>query len=143
MRPGRHPPPTARDLPISTNAESGAPSRTVMDWMRKPEEQPEEREGPERDALFDRLPERERHILNLIADGLSEREIAMRLGLSEERVDGLIRGLLTELGFGSKDQAALYVMSRDIGAASGPTPPEEVQRDDAYRRLTQEPDESE
>ena len=99
----------------------------------------------DRDALYDRLPGRERRILQLVADGLSDAEIASRIRESEHRVASVVQGLLTELGFRARSQVILYVITRDVQARvtlalEDPGVPEEVARDGGFRRLTEEPD---
>jgi DNA-binding NarL/FixJ family response regulator len=68
----------------------------------------------ERDGLYERLPNRQRGVLQLLADGLSDEEIASRTGQSEDRVASMVAGLLTELGFGARGQAITWVIRRDL-----------------------------
>lgn len=55
-----------------------------------------------------RLSEREREILDLIADGLTNRQIGERLFLAEKTVKNYVSGLLTKLGMERRTQAAVY-----------------------------------
>jgi two-component system, NarL family, response regulator LiaR len=56
------------------------------------------------------LTEREEEVLGLIAEGLSNLEIARRLGLSEWTVRTHVRNLLGKLHLENRTQAALYAV---------------------------------
>jgi DNA-binding NarL/FixJ family response regulator len=56
----------------------------------------------------DRLSERERDVLNLIGQGLGNRDIAARLNLSEATVKGHVSHMLDKLGMKNRAQLALY-----------------------------------
>ena len=64
-----------------------------------------ESEGDERLA---RLSRQERTILELIADGLTNRHIAQRLNLAEKTVKNYVSNLLSKLGIERRTQAAVY-----------------------------------
>jgi DNA-binding CsgD family transcriptional regulator len=57
---------------------------------------------------FDGLTEREIEIITLIAEGLSNREIAGRLFLAEKTVKNYVSAILGKLGMQRRTQAALY-----------------------------------
>jgi two-component system response regulator DevR len=54
------------------------------------------------------LTEREREILDLIADGLTNKQIGERLFLAEKTVKNYVSGLLAKLGMQRRTQAAVY-----------------------------------
>ncbi len=71
------------------------------------------------DPLLDGLSLRERQILALIADGLTNRQIGDRLKLAEKTVKNYVSSLLSKLGLEHRTQAAiLHVEHRN--AASHP-----------------------
>ncbi|MEP6843805.1 MAG: response regulator transcription factor [Pseudolysinimonas sp.] len=51
---------------------------------------------------------RERQVLQLIADGLTNRQIGERLDLAEKTVKNYVSGLLAKLGMERRTQAAVY-----------------------------------
>ena len=73
------------------------------------------RSGPKQDPRLASLTDQERRILDLIAEGLTNRQIGSRLGLAEKTVKNYVSSLLAKIGMRSRTQAALYV-------AGGKTP---------------------
>ena len=76
--------------------------------------------------MYESLPERQKQLLRLVSDGLSDGEIGERLGAPEQTVAQEVQGVLTELGFRTRTHAVVYVLAREISArskASGPAPP--------------------
>jgi DNA-binding NarL/FixJ family response regulator len=65
------------------------------------------------DPAFDALSRRERETLALLADGLSNAEIAERLGISEKTVRNHLSNLFDKLGVWSRAQAIVF--ARDHG----------------------------
>jgi DNA-binding NarL/FixJ family response regulator len=70
------------------------------------------REAREEDPRFGSLGLRERQILALIADGLTNRQIGERLGLAEKTVKNYVSGLLSKLGLDHRTQAAVFEIER-------------------------------
>jgi two-component system, NarL family, response regulator DevR len=66
------------------------------------------RRGPETDERLARLTEQERRILDLIAEGLTNRQIAERVHLAEKTVKNYVSNLLTKLGMERRTQAAVF-----------------------------------
>jgi two-component system, NarL family, response regulator DevR len=66
------------------------------------------RAGPETDERLARLTDQERRILDLIAEGLTNRQIAAQVHLAEKTVKNYVSNLLTKLGMQRRTQAAVY-----------------------------------
>jgi two-component system, NarL family, response regulator DevR len=66
------------------------------------------RDGAPQDPRLASLTEREREILALIADGLTNRQIGERLFLAEKTVKNYVSALLAKLGMQRRTQAAVY-----------------------------------
>jgi non-specific serine/threonine protein kinase len=60
-----------------------------------------------------RLTPRELEVAELVAECLTNRQIAHRLVLSERTVDGHVQRALTKLGFRSRTQLVTWVAQRD------------------------------
>jgi DNA-binding NarL/FixJ family response regulator len=60
------------------------------------------------DPRYDALSLRERRILRLIADGLTNRQIGAELFLAEKTVKNYVSSLLHKLGFARRTEAAVY-----------------------------------
>jgi DNA-binding NarL/FixJ family response regulator len=59
------------------------------------------------------LSRREREVAQLVARGLSNREIAQRLYLSERTVDNHVHRILDKLGFDSRVQVATWLVKNE------------------------------
>lgn len=66
------------------------------------------RDGEPKDERLASLTTREREILALIADGLTNRQIGERLYLAEKTVKNHVSALLAKLGMERRTQAAVY-----------------------------------
>jgi DNA-binding NarL/FixJ family response regulator len=66
----------------------------------------------ESDARYDSLSPQERRILELIADGLTNRQIGAELFLAEKTVKNYVSSLLHKLGFARRTEAAVYAERR-------------------------------
>jgi two-component system response regulator DevR len=66
------------------------------------------REGTNSDSRLTSLTQREREVLDLIADGLSNRQIGERMFLAEKTVKNYVSSLLGKLGMERRTQAAVF-----------------------------------
>lgn len=66
------------------------------------------RRGPEEDELVARLTEQERRILDLMAEGLTNRQIGERLHLAEKTIKNYVSNLLAKMGMTRRTEAAVY-----------------------------------
>jgi NarL family two-component system response regulator LiaR len=69
--------------------------------------QPDVKEDPAAAAL-DRLSQRESEVLGLMADGLSNQQIAQRMGIGEKTVKTHVSNVLGKLGLTDRTQAAVF-----------------------------------
>jgi DNA-binding NarL/FixJ family response regulator len=58
------------------------------------------------------LTARERQVAELVAEGLTNRDIAARLMIGRRTVDSYVERILTKLNFGSRAQVAAWVAHR-------------------------------
>jgi DNA-binding NarL/FixJ family response regulator len=71
--------------------------------------------NPESDfAYFEPLTEREREVLNLVAEGLSTPEIANELGVSRTTVKFHVSSIMGKLGAGSRTEAVALGLRRGL-----------------------------
>lgn len=56
------------------------------------------RSGPQQDPRLASLTDQERRILDLIAEGLTNRQIGTRLGLAEKTVKNYVSSMLAKIG---------------------------------------------
>ncbi len=82
------------------------------------------RDGPELDPALAVLTRQERRILGLIGQGLTNRQIAAQLVLSEKTIKNHVSRLLAKLGFERRTQAAVFAeRHRTPGRAPSPLAP--------------------
>jgi DNA-binding NarL/FixJ family response regulator len=66
------------------------------------------RSGPPRDRELEGLTSQEQRILELIGEGLTNRQIAERMYLAEKTVKNYVSSMLAKLGLSSRTQAAIF-----------------------------------
>jgi DNA-binding NarL/FixJ family response regulator len=66
------------------------------------------RRGPEEDEQVASLTDQEQHILELLAEGLTNRQIAERMYLAEKTVKNYVSNLLAKMGMSRRTEAAVY-----------------------------------
>jgi DNA-binding NarL/FixJ family response regulator len=73
------------------------------------------------DPRYESLSPQERRILELIADGLTNRQIGTEMYLAEKTVKNYVSSLLHKLGFSRRTEAAVYAadLRRDTPKSSG------------------------
>jgi two-component system response regulator DevR len=76
-----------------------AVTQQVLDRLRR---------GPEEDKALAPLTDQERRILELIGEGLTNRQIAERMFLAEKTVKNYVSSLLVKLGLERRTQAAVF-----------------------------------
>ena len=79
-------------------------------WLRQAQELIADLDAKTR--ATDPLSPRERQVADLVAQGLSNRDIATRLMLSERTVEQHVRSILAKLGLTSRTQVAVWAVRR-------------------------------
>lgn len=94
-----------------------AAGRSLMDpgLVRRAAEQIRERADLD-DPRLGSLGLRERQILRLIADGLTNRQIGEKLGIAEKTVKNYVSSLLSKLGLERRTQAAVFQLEHSDSA---------------------------
>ena len=72
------------------------------------------RNGPATDPELEQLTSQEQRILELIGEGLTNRQIAERMFLAEKTVKNYVSSLLGKLGLTSRTQAAIFATKHNI-----------------------------
>ena len=70
--------------------------------------------GDGHDAVRSTLEPQERHVLELVAEGLSNREIGNQLGVPVEGVRDSLGAIFAKLGVGSKTEALIVAFRRGL-----------------------------
>ena len=66
------------------------------------------RKGPDEDALIARLTPQEHEVLLLLAEGMTNRQIANRLYLAEKTIKNYVTSILAKMGMARRTEAAVY-----------------------------------
>ncbi|HET8878250.1 MAG TPA: response regulator transcription factor, partial [Arthrobacter sp.] len=66
------------------------------------------------------LTPQERRVLELVGEGLTNRQIAAEMFLAEKTVKNYVSSLLAKLGFERRTQAAVFIASPAIASPAGP-----------------------
>jgi two-component system, NarL family, response regulator DevR len=66
------------------------------------------RHAPEEDERFANLTEQERKILDLLAEGMTNRQIATEMFLAEKTVKNYVSNMLAKMGMQGRTEAAVY-----------------------------------
>lgn len=74
--------------------------------------------GPKEDERLARLTDQERRILDLIGEGLTNRQIGENLHLAEKTIKNYVSSLLSKLGMQRRSQAAAYVARLQAGGGN-------------------------
>jgi DNA-binding NarL/FixJ family response regulator len=82
-----------------------AMTTAVLERLRRPAEEDD-------DPRYQSLSEQERKILDLIAEGKTNRQIAENLFLAEKTVKNYVSGLLRKLDMDRRTEAAVYAVER-------------------------------
>ena len=72
------------------------------------------RNGEKHDSRLDALSDQEKRILDLIGDGLTNRQIGEQMHLAEKTVKNYVSSLLAKLGMERRTQAAAYVARMSV-----------------------------
>jgi non-specific serine/threonine protein kinase len=65
--------------------------------------------GDGAELMMSKLSPREREVADLVAEGLSDREISSRLVISRRTAESHVAHILTKLGFSSRVRLAAYI----------------------------------
>jgi two-component system, NarL family, response regulator DevR len=85
-----------------------ASGRSLLDPMVTAKVLHRLREGSEREERLGKLTDQERKILELIGEGMTNRQIAEQIHLAEKTVKNYVSNMLAKLGMERRTQAAAY-----------------------------------
>ena len=75
--------------------------------------------GPVQDPRLASLSPQEHHVLDLIAEGLTNREIGEKLFLAEKTVKNYVSNVLAKLGMSRRTEAAVFALRAEQPSESG------------------------
>jgi DNA-binding CsgD family transcriptional regulator len=87
----------------------------ALDYALSVDEQP----APDRPQAPGRLSRRELEVAAMVAEGMSNREIAARLFISERTAEGHVEHIRNKLGFHSRVQVAAWAMEQGLLPSAG------------------------
>jgi NarL family two-component system response regulator LiaR len=102
------------DLVSAVRAAFRGEARLHPDIARKLMEQVAHQTSQLREPYKEDLTERELEVIRLVADGLSNQEIAARLTISEKTVKTHISNILGKLGLSDRTQLAIYAIRHGL-----------------------------
>jgi DNA-binding NarL/FixJ family response regulator len=92
---------------LVARGESYVDPRVAGGWLRK-------RSGNSRKADLNELSARETEVIRLIAEGLSNKEISVRLNLSEKTIKNHISRIFSKLNIYARTQAAVHAIKMGL-----------------------------
>jgi two-component system response regulator DevR len=85
-----------------------AAGQSLLDPVLKQRAAQRIRSGPEEDERLKHLTPQERRILDLLADGLTNRQIADEMYLAEKTIKNYVSNLLSKMGMSRRTEAAVF-----------------------------------
>lgn len=82
-------------------------NREAIDELRR-----RSRQQPPDDVLLKDLTGQERRILMMVAEGLTNRQVALELGLAEKTIRNYVSTILAKVGLANRTQLAVFVAMR-------------------------------
>lgn len=70
------------------------------------------------------LSRRQERIIQLVAEGLSNKDVALGVGLTEHVVKNYLRTIYDELGFWNRTELAMWYVKKSVEAKRGEQPKE-------------------
>jgi DNA-binding NarL/FixJ family response regulator len=89
-------------------------TRQMMSRMTAPVSTAEEPKSGAADARLEQMTRREKEVLALIAQGMSNKEIAAALSIAEKTVKTHVSSILGKLNLADRTQAALYAVKHGV-----------------------------
>jgi DNA-binding NarL/FixJ family response regulator len=75
--------------------------------------------SPDREAV-DRLTDREREVVRLVANGLANKAIALNLGISTRTVEGHLNHVFDKIGVGSRTEIVRFALTHGLADTDQP-----------------------